>query len=224
MKGQRGLTAFKRGLSPSAGDTFGTHLRLNLTCLFCCSGRSGLTVGWFREWSDAPFMTAPSLTSSLPMPPSRRAELIQQAVTADKDKRFEDAYALYRQGLEYMFLALQYEKNQTIKQTLENVVRGFFPGVPLSLPSAGRCLGTLQAAPHGALTPTEQIREHLNRAEQINEYLAKVNQRGPQGGGGETGTSQKPRQGGGRACLARQGEREAPRPSFPEKQVGGKRR
>lgn len=47
-------------------------------------------------------------------------DLIQKAIDADTATRYEEAYKLYYNGLDYLMLALKYEKNQNSKQLIKS--------------------------------------------------------------------------------------------------------
>jgi hypothetical protein len=47
-------------------------------------------------------------------------------VELDKGQQFEEALALYRTGLEYLHVVIQYEKSGPLKQTLTDIVSASF--------------------------------------------------------------------------------------------------
>ncbi|PSK33804.1 vacuolar protein sorting-associated protein 4 [Candidozyma pseudohaemuli] len=47
-------------------------------------------------------------------------DLIQKAIDADTATRYEEAYKLYYNGLDYLMLALKYEKNQKLKELIKS--------------------------------------------------------------------------------------------------------
>jgi hypothetical protein len=50
------------------------------------------------------------LTTSIPLTPSQRGiELINQAIQADEQKNYYEAYQLYTHGLDYLMLTLKRE-------------------------------------------------------------------------------------------------------------------
>ena len=52
-------------------------------------------------------------------------ETVTQAITADNDKRYEDAYALYQRALEQFMVAVKWEKNPTTKEIILKRVAGY---------------------------------------------------------------------------------------------------
>ncbi|ODQ45589.1 hypothetical protein PICMEDRAFT_73103 [Pichia membranifaciens NRRL Y-2026] len=46
-------------------------------------------------------------------------ELVKKAIEADSASRYEEAYQLYYNGLDYLMLALKYEKSQKAKETIK---------------------------------------------------------------------------------------------------------
>ena len=52
-------------------------------------------------------------------------ELVQQAIAADNDKNYEQAYGLYKQSLDHFLLALKYEKNKAAKEIIQKRVEGY---------------------------------------------------------------------------------------------------
>lgn len=46
-------------------------------------------------------------------------ELVKKAIEADSASKYEEAYQLYYNGLDYLMLALKYEKNQKAKETIK---------------------------------------------------------------------------------------------------------
>ncbi|GMM48443.1 AAA family ATPase [Pichia kluyveri] len=46
-------------------------------------------------------------------------DLIKKAIEADNSSKYEEAYQLYYNGLDYLMLALKYEKNQKAKETIK---------------------------------------------------------------------------------------------------------
>lgn len=46
-------------------------------------------------------------------------DLVKKAIEADSNARYEEAYQLYYNGLDYLMLALKYEKNQKAKETIK---------------------------------------------------------------------------------------------------------
>lgn len=51
---------------------------------------------------------------------SKGIELVQKAIDADTATRYEEAYKLYYNGLDYLMLALKYEKNQKSKELIKS--------------------------------------------------------------------------------------------------------
>lgn len=47
-------------------------------------------------------------------------DLVQKAIEADTSTRYEEAYKLYYNGLDYLMLALKYEKNQKSKELIKS--------------------------------------------------------------------------------------------------------
>ncbi|ODV79151.1 AAA-domain-containing protein [Suhomyces tanzawaensis NRRL Y-17324] len=47
-------------------------------------------------------------------------DLVQKAIDADTATRYEDAYKLYYNGLDYLMLAIKYEKNQKSKELIKS--------------------------------------------------------------------------------------------------------
>lgn len=50
---------------------------------------------------------------------SKGIDLVQKAIEADTATRYEEAYKLYYNGLDYLMLALKYEKNQKSKELIK---------------------------------------------------------------------------------------------------------
>lgn len=50
---------------------------------------------------------------------SKGIDLVQKAIDADTATRYEEAYKLYYNGLDYLMLALKYEKNQKSKELIK---------------------------------------------------------------------------------------------------------
>ncbi|CAG87974.2 DEHA2E09922p [Debaryomyces hansenii CBS767] len=51
---------------------------------------------------------------------SKGIDLVQKAIDADTATRYEEAYKLYYNGLDYLMLALKYEKNQKSKELIKS--------------------------------------------------------------------------------------------------------
>ncbi|KAJ1624172.1 P-loop containing nucleoside triphosphate hydrolase protein [Pavlovales sp. CCMP2436] len=49
-------------------------------------------------------------------------ELVTQAIAADQEKRYEEAFGLYERSLEYFVTGLKYEKNERTKDTLRKKI------------------------------------------------------------------------------------------------------
>lgn len=67
-------------------------------------------------------------------------ELVQKAIEADNATRYEDAYGLYYNGLDYLMLAIKYEKNPRSKELIRTKFTEY-------------------------LTRAEQLKEHLDKKE-----------------------------------------------------------
>ncbi|EEQ41041.1 Vacuolar protein sorting-associated protein 4 [Clavispora lusitaniae] len=65
-------------------------------------------------------------------------DLVQKAIEADTATRYEEAYKLYYNGLDYLMLALKYEKNQKSKELIKSKFTEY-------------------------LTRAEQLKEHLEK-------------------------------------------------------------
>lgn len=65
-------------------------------------------------------------------------DLVQKAIDADTATRYEEAYKLYYNGLDYLMLALKYEKNQKSKELIKSKFTEY-------------------------LTRAEQLKEHLEK-------------------------------------------------------------
>lgn len=65
-------------------------------------------------------------------------DLVQKAIDADTATRYEEAYRLYYNGLDYLMLALKYEKNQKSKELIKSKFTEY-------------------------LTRAEQLKDHLER-------------------------------------------------------------
>ncbi|CDK29136.1 unnamed protein product [Kuraishia capsulata CBS 1993] len=68
-------------------------------------------------------------------------DLVQKAIEADTGSKYEEAYKLYFNGLDYLMLAIKYEKNEKSK----DLIRGKFTEY---------------------LTRAEQLKEHLDKKQQ----------------------------------------------------------
>lgn len=68
-------------------------------------------------------------------------DLVKKAIEADKSARYEEAYKLYYNGLDYLMLALKYEKNPKSKETIRVKFTEY-------------------------LTRAEQLKQHLDNAQQ----------------------------------------------------------
>ncbi|RKP28717.1 Stractural insight into the interaction between Escrt-Iii and Vps4, partial [Metschnikowia bicuspidata] len=51
---------------------------------------------------------------------NKSIDLVQKAIEADTATRYKEAYKLYYNGLDYLMLALKYEKNQKIKELIKS--------------------------------------------------------------------------------------------------------
>lgn len=51
---------------------------------------------------------------------SKGIDLVQKAIDADTATRYEDAYKLYYNGLDYLMLAIKYEKNAKLKEMIKS--------------------------------------------------------------------------------------------------------
>lgn len=69
---------------------------------------------------------------------SKGIDLVQKAIEADTATRYEEAYKLYYNGLDYLMLALKYEKNQKSKELIKSKFTEY-------------------------LTRAEQLKEHLEK-------------------------------------------------------------
>lgn len=69
---------------------------------------------------------------------SKGIDLVQKAIDADTATRYEEAYKLYYNGLDYLMLALKYEKNQRSKELIKSKFTEY-------------------------LTRAEQLKEHLEK-------------------------------------------------------------
>ncbi|KAH3672727.1 hypothetical protein WICMUC_004133 [Wickerhamomyces mucosus] len=67
-------------------------------------------------------------------------ELVQKAIEADNATRYEDAYGLYYNGLDYLMLAIKYEKNSRSKELIRTKFTEY-------------------------LSRAEQLKEHLDKKE-----------------------------------------------------------
>lgn len=72
---------------------------------------------------------------------SKGIELIQKAIEADNATRYDEAYPLYYNGLDYLLLAIKYEKNPQSKQLLKAKFSDY-------------------------LARAESLKEHLNKSKQ----------------------------------------------------------
>ncbi|VEU23292.1 DEKNAAC104421 [Brettanomyces naardenensis] len=71
-------------------------------------------------------------------------DLVKKAIEADGETRYEDAYKLYYNGLDYLMLAMKYEKNPKSKETIRAKFTEY-------------------------LTRAEQLKEHLDTKQQQNQ-------------------------------------------------------
>lgn len=51
---------------------------------------------------------------------SKGIDLVQKAIDADTATRYEEAYKLYYNGLDYLMLAIKYEKNPKSKELVKS--------------------------------------------------------------------------------------------------------
>lgn len=72
---------------------------------------------------------------------SKGIDLVQKAIDADTATRYEEAYKLYYNGLDYLMLALKYEKNQKSKELIKSKFTEY-------------------------LTRAEQLKDHLEKKDQ----------------------------------------------------------
>ena len=68
-------------------------------------------------------------------------ELVQKAIDADTATRYEEAYKLYYNGLDYLMLAIKYEKNAKSKELIKSKFTEY-------------------------LTRAEQLKDHLEKQSQ----------------------------------------------------------
>lgn len=78
---------------------------------------------------------------------SKGIDLVQKAIDADTATRYEEAYKLYYNGLDYLMLALKYEKNQRSKDLIKSKFTEY-------------------------LTRAEQLKDHLEKQENNKSNLA----------------------------------------------------
>lgn len=76
-------------------------------------------------------------------------DLVQKAIEADTATRYEEAYKLYYNGLDYLMLALKYEKNQKSKELIKSKFTEY-------------------------LTRAEQLKEHLEKQHAQNGSAAEL--------------------------------------------------
>lgn len=76
-------------------------------------------------------------------------DLVQKAIEADTATRYEEAYKLYYNGLDYLMLALKYEKNQKSKELIKSKFTEY-------------------------LTRAEQLKEHLEKQQAQNGSAAEL--------------------------------------------------
>lgn len=74
---------------------------------------------------------------------SKGIDLVQKAIDADTATRYEEAYKLYYNGLDYLMLALKYEKNQKSKELIKSKFTEY-------------------------LTRAEQLKDHLEKQSKSN--------------------------------------------------------
>lgn len=91
-------------------------------------------------------------------------EIVQKAIEADNATRYDEAYQLYYNGLDYLMLAIKYEKNPRSKELIRTKFTEY-------------------------LSRAEQLKEHLDKKEKQAEASAngstKSKKAGSNGGGGE---------------------------------------
>lgn len=75
---------------------------------------------------------------------SKGIDLVQKAIDADTATRYEEAYKLYYNGLDYLMLALKYEKNAKLKELIKSKFTEY-------------------------LTRAEQLKDHLEKQDKKSE-------------------------------------------------------
>ena len=81
---------------------------------------------------------------------SKGIELVQKAIDADTATRYEEAYKLYYNGLDYLMLAIKYEKNSKSKELIKSKFTEY-------------------------LTRAEQLKDHLEKQNKSNTAEGSVN-------------------------------------------------
>lgn len=81
---------------------------------------------------------------------SKGIELVQKAIDADTATRYEEAYKMYYNGLDYLMLAIKYEKNSKSKELIKSKFTEY-------------------------LTRAEQLKDHLEKQNKSNTAEGSVN-------------------------------------------------
>ena len=63
---------------------------------------------------------------------SKGIDLVQKAIDADTATRYEEAYKLYYNGLDYLMLAIKYEKNPKSKELVKSKFTEYLTRAELS--------------------------------------------------------------------------------------------
>ena len=51
--------------------------------------------------------------------------IVKDAIQADNDQKYEDAYGLYKKSLEYFMTGIKHEKNPAMKDTIMQLAAGY---------------------------------------------------------------------------------------------------
>lgn len=104
---------------------------------------------------------------------SKAIEIVQKAIEADTAGRYEDAYTLYYNGLEYFMTAIKYEKNPKRQQLIKDKAKEY-------------------------MTRAEQLKDHLDKKSETSEgnaangaTKAKKSSTGGGGGGDDDSDTKK---------------------------------